>query len=111
WVRLLPYVAVVKPGQELEYRLLVRNNLGRPATFGAQLLAPAGWQTGTEQRTLELAAEGRGELRLRATAPRTGDGVRRLMTAEVWIDGRSQGPVSEALVTVVGGPSAGRLEA
>jgi hypothetical protein len=31
WCRLLPYVAAVRPGQELEYRLLLRNNLGRPA--------------------------------------------------------------------------------
>jgi glyoxylase-like metal-dependent hydrolase (beta-lactamase superfamily II) len=102
WVRLLPYVAVVPPGEELQYRLLVRNNLGRPATFAARLLAPVGWQTTPEQRTLELPAEGRGEIRLRAVAPRSADGVRRLMTTEVWIDGKSQGPVSEALVTVAG---------
>ena len=39
---------------------------------------------------------------MRARAPAAADGVRHLMTAEVLIDGRSQGPVSEALVTVVG---------
>jgi hypothetical protein len=31
------------------------------------------------------------------------DGIRRLMTAEVCIDGRSQRPISEALVTVLAG--------
>lgn len=46
---------------------------------------------------------------LRARAPAAADGVRRLMTAEMLIDGQSQGPVSEALVTVVGlaGPAPG----
>jgi hypothetical protein len=103
WVRLLPYVAVARPGQELAYRLLVRNNLGRPAAFAARLLPPPGWEASPEARGVELAAGVRGEIRLRAVAPRTADGVRRLMTAEVLIDGRSQGPVSEALVSVVEG--------
>ena len=35
-----------------------------------------------------------------ATAPEAADGVRRLMTAEIAVDGVSQGPVAEALVTV-----------
>ena len=37
---------------------------------------------------------------LRATASQAADGRRRLITAEVAIDGVSQGPVAEALVTV-----------
>jgi glyoxylase-like metal-dependent hydrolase (beta-lactamase superfamily II) len=100
WVRLLPYVAVVHLGQELTYRLLVRNNLGRPVTYAARLLPPPGWERSAERGIVELAASARGEIRLRARAPARGDGVRRLMTAEVWIDGRNQGPISEALVTV-----------
>jgi glyoxylase-like metal-dependent hydrolase (beta-lactamase superfamily II) len=103
WVRLLPYVAVVRPAQVVEYRLLVRNNLGRPVRYAARLLPPPGWETSAEPATVELPGDGRGEVRLRARAPQKGDGTRRLMTAEVWIDGRSQGPVSEALVTVLGG--------
>jgi glyoxylase-like metal-dependent hydrolase (beta-lactamase superfamily II) len=103
WARLLPYVAVARPGQALDYRLLVRNNLGRAATFSARLLPPPGWETTTEGGRVELPAGGRGEIELRAVAPRSEDGGRRLMTAEVLIDGRSQGPVSEALVTVVTG--------
>jgi glyoxylase-like metal-dependent hydrolase (beta-lactamase superfamily II) len=102
WSRLLPYVAVARPGQVLAYRLLVRNNLGRPATFAARLLPPPGWEASAEVRGIELAAGARGEVALKAMAPKTADGVRRLMTAEVLIDGRSQGPVSEALVTVSG---------
>jgi glyoxylase-like metal-dependent hydrolase (beta-lactamase superfamily II) len=101
WVRLLPYVAVVRPGQEQEYRLLVRNNQGRPITCAARLLPPPGWETAAEPGKVELKVDGRGEIRMRARAPRTADGIRRLMTAEVWIDGKSQGPVSEALVTVI----------
>jgi glyoxylase-like metal-dependent hydrolase (beta-lactamase superfamily II) len=103
WCRLLPYVTAVRPGEELEYRLLLRNNLGRPAEYAARLLPPPGWETSERFATLRLEAGGRGEVRLKAGPPPSGDGVRRLMTAEVRIDGRSQGPVSEALVTVIGG--------
>ena len=104
WTRLLPYVAVTRPSQELCYRLLVRNNLGRPAEYAARLRPPPGWGAEEAVVTLRLGPGGRGEVALRARAPAAADGVRRLMTAEVLIDGRSQGPLSEALVTVVGMP-------
>jgi glyoxylase-like metal-dependent hydrolase (beta-lactamase superfamily II) len=102
WARLLPYVAVVRPGQQLTYRLLLRNNLERPATYAARLLPPSGWQASPECRSVTLAAGARGELSLSAVAPAVADGTRRLLTVEIQIDGRSQGPVSEALVTVQG---------
>jgi len=102
WARLLPYVAVVKPGQTLTYRLLLRNNLETPVTYGARLLPPAEWETAREFRSLKLEAGGRGELILAVQAPGHADGVRRLLTAEIEIDGKSQGPISEALVTVCG---------
>ena len=38
---------------------------------------------------------------MEAVAPDKADGVRRLMTAEIQLDGVSQGQVSEGLVTVV----------
>jgi glyoxylase-like metal-dependent hydrolase (beta-lactamase superfamily II) len=100
WARLLPYVAVVEPRQRLEYRLLLRNNLERPVHYEARLLAPAGWQTSDEFRRLQLDAGARGEIQLTAVAPASSDDTRRLLTAEIMIDGHSQGPISEALVTV-----------
>jgi hypothetical protein len=78
----------------------LRNNLERPATYSARLLAPAGWEVSPEFRELKLAPGAAGELSLEARAPQGADGVRRLMTAEVAIDGQSQGPISESVVTV-----------
>ena len=100
WARLLPYLMVVSAGETLEYRLLLRNNLLRVATYEARLVAPSGWETSSEMDRLQLEPGGRGELRLAATAPQQSDNVRRLMTAEISIDGKSQGQISEALVTV-----------
>ncbi|MBL8793681.1 MAG: MBL fold metallo-hydrolase [Planctomycetia bacterium] len=100
WARLLPYLAVVQPGQTIEYRLLLRNNLEKPVTYAARLLPPHGWETSPELTTLPLGPGAHGELVLRATAPATGDNTRRLLTAEIAIDGVNQGPISEALVTV-----------
>ncbi len=100
WARLLPYLTVISAGETLEYRLLLRNNLSQAATYEARLVAPRGWETSSEMARLELEPGGRGELRLVATAPQQADEVRRLMTAEISIDGKSQGQVSEALVTV-----------
>jgi glyoxylase-like metal-dependent hydrolase (beta-lactamase superfamily II) len=100
WARLLPYVAEVKAGQTVNYRLLLRNNLERLATYEARLLPPSGWQTSPEFRPLKLEAGARGELPLTAVAPKQADGVRRLMTVEIRIDGQTQGPVCEGLVRV-----------
>ena len=102
WARLLPYVSVVEPGQQIEYRLLLRNNFERPVTFEARLRPPSGWEASSEFAALNLKAGDRGEIALAATAGNR-DGVRRLTTAEIRIDGQSQGPLAEALVTVQGG--------
>lgn len=102
WARLLPYLSWVEPGEEVDFRLLLRNNLERPATYSARLLPAHGWESAPGFVELQLGAGDRGELALSATAPALGDGVRRLLTAEIAIDGRTQGPISEALVTVRG---------
>jgi hypothetical protein len=86
----------------LSYRLLVRNNLERPVTYAARLLPPPGWEVSSEFSSLRLDAGARGEIALRARASLSGDDQRRLMTAEIQIEGQTQGPVSEALVTVRG---------
>ena len=64
-------------------------------------MSPPGWQVSAELANIRLQPGERGEIALVARAPSTGDNVRRLMTAEIHIDGRSQGPISEALVTVL----------
>jgi glyoxylase-like metal-dependent hydrolase (beta-lactamase superfamily II) len=100
WARLLPYLAVVKPAQTLDYRLLLRNNLQRPVTYEARLIGPSGWELSGEFSSIDLAPGARGELSLTATAPPQADHRRRLVTAEVKVDGQAQGQIAEALVTV-----------
>ncbi len=100
WVRLLPYLAEPRPGETVAYRLLVRNNMERRATFEARLLGPRGWATPSPARGITLDAGARGEIALEATAPARGDDRRALITAEVLIDGTSRGPIAEALVRV-----------
>jgi glyoxylase-like metal-dependent hydrolase (beta-lactamase superfamily II) len=110
WARLLPYVAVVGPGGQVEYTLLVRNNLARRAVFEARLLPPPGWQASSQFTGLSLDPGARAELHLTAQAPNAGDRTRRALLAEIAIDGATQGPVAEALVTVMpnGSPQVGR---
>ena len=100
WTRLRPYIADVKPGEKLEYTLMLRNNLERKATYAARLLTPDGWTTNDSFTSTTLDAAQRGELSLTATAPAQPDNIRKLMTGEITIDGVAQGPIAEALVTV-----------
>lgn len=100
WARLRPYVATVAPGASLEYVVMLRNNLERAATYSARLLPPPGWTTSDGYSTLELEPGAAGELRLTTGAPSEAGGERVLVTAEILIDGESQGPLVEALATV-----------
>lgn len=102
WVRLVPYVAVVQPGEVIDYRLLLRNTFPEQIEFGARLLPPPGWTVSDGWGTVEIEPGGSAELSLRAQAPRQSDGIRRLLTAEVSVGGRSHGPLAEALVVVAG---------
>ena len=99
WARLLPYLATVQPGGSVAYRLLLRNNLERDATYTAELDPPPGWSAGAAA-SVRLRAGERGEVTLQATAPAAGDGIRRLATARIDVDGQSHGAIAEALVTV-----------
>ena len=100
WARLLPYLATVAANEAIEYRLLLRNNFSERTSYGARLIPPQGWKTSPEFAQLELEPGDRGELSLAMTAPPTADNQRRLMRAEITINGKSQGQISEALVTV-----------
>ena len=104
WARLVPYLRSVEPGAACSYRLLLRNNAERRVRLEARLLVPDGWSADGGYASLDLEAGARGELTLSATAPAHPD-VRRILTAEIRVDGESRGPVAEALVTV--GDSAG----
>ena len=99
WARLLPYLASVEPSGAVAYRLLLRNNLERDAIYSAELDPPPGWSVGAAA-SVRLGAGERGEVTLEATAPAAGDGIRRLVTAQIAVDGQPQGAIAEALVTV-----------
>ena len=100
WVRMLPYISAVKPDQRVQYTLRLRNNLQRQATYEARLLVPRGWPTSEQGASTTLEVGEQGEILLIAQTPPQADGVRRLITAEIRIDGVSQGPIAEALVSV-----------
>ncbi len=100
WARLRPYLATAGAGGTVRYTLMLRNDLERSATYAARLLPPPGWSAAEDLATLDLAAGERGELQLALQAPGRAEQGRVLVTAEILIDGRSQGPVAEALVAV-----------
>jgi glyoxylase-like metal-dependent hydrolase (beta-lactamase superfamily II) len=99
WVRLRPYVSRVQQGEPIEYTLMVRNNLGRPATFAARLLSPSPDRSlPADLVSIDLGCEESGEITLTLADPPSLPTGRALVTAEVLIDGYSQGPIAEALL-------------
>lgn len=101
WARMLPYLAEVRPNAEVTYTIRLRNNLERSAVYSARLLPAFGWASCGETESITLLPRGRGDVVLRAIAPSQADPRRRLLAAEILIDGESQGPICEALVSTV----------
>ncbi|MEI8702998.1 MBL fold metallo-hydrolase [Mesorhizobium sp. ISC15] len=101
WARMLPYLSEARPNSKVTYTVRIRNNLERTAVYSAHLLSPFGWAPDGEAESITLQPGQRGEVILGATAPSQVDPRRRLITAEVLIDGVSQGPVCEALVSTL----------
>lgn len=101
WARLLPYLSCTAPNETRDFTVRLRNNLDRKAIFGARLLPPTGWISENEIKSIALEPGQHGEVRLKASAPVHSDAKRRLITAEILIDGVSQGPLCEALVSTV----------
>ncbi|WP_368508655.1 MBL fold metallo-hydrolase [Bradyrhizobium lupini] len=102
WARMLPYLSDVHPGRQVAYTIKIRNNLERTATYGARLLPPLGWTSHGETVSAVLQPGKQVEIVLWTTAPSETEPRRRLITAEILIDGVSQGPICEALVSVSG---------
>ncbi|KUM26659.1 hypothetical protein AU467_20185 [Mesorhizobium loti] len=99
WARMLPYISEVAPNTEITYTVILRNTFERTAVFSARLLPAYGWRSASKTQSIVLRPAEGGQLLLRAIAPSRVDAVRKLLTAEILVDGVSQGPVCETLVS------------
>lgn len=102
WARMLPYLSQASPNSVINYTVKIRNNLERAAIYSARLIPAFGWSSDSKAESISLQPGQHGEVTLTATAPSQSDSRRRLVTAEVLVDGVSWGPVCEALVVTVG---------
>ena len=98
WAQMHPYLSIVSKGDDVLFTVRLRNNLARTAVYEARLVLPEGWKTPAGSVSMTLPAGGHGTLDLPATAPHLAHTERKLVTAEILIDGVSQGPICEALV-------------
>lgn len=100
WARMLPFHSERLPNSEVIYTIKIRNNFERTIVYSARLLPAFGWASDGKVESIALHSGQEGEIKLRATAPSLPDRRRRLVTAEILIDGVSQGPLCEALVSI-----------
>ena len=102
WVRLVPYQMRMAPGQTEELTVELRNPFEREVRLDVVLHCAGIEFTPPEAKTV-LGVGAKTALRFRATRSAEavlGTGCRHLMTAEIRVDGKSFGPVAEALLIV-----------
>jgi glyoxylase-like metal-dependent hydrolase (beta-lactamase superfamily II) len=101
WATIYPYQATVRAGESIELAVRVVNHLSRPTVARAELRVPAGWGVDATDESLEIAADGQGELRFRVRpAADAAVGRRHVVVASVRLGDRQFGPVAEGIVRV-----------
>ena len=107
WARLFPYQATLQTGVPFEFSLELRNAHDDEAQFEISLSLDRTIEVEPGTATQTLAPGKSTTLTFQVTMPNgsadPGDKRRHLLTAEVSVNGRPHGPVTEALVVVAEG--------
>jgi len=103
WARLVPYQAQLQRGMSTLFTLELRNSFAQEVRFEASLSGALPMAVRPAIAELVLAPEERGAVDFEVTLPEEVSAHphrRHLLTAEVKVNGRSCGPITEALVVI-----------
>jgi glyoxylase-like metal-dependent hydrolase (beta-lactamase superfamily II) len=97
WCHFYPYRAAAVKGDRIQYEVRVRNHLFKPANVAIRLRLPDGIACSREARSITIPAKAQAampfELRAGHSSP-----ARRVITADITINGRRVGEYAEALI-------------
>ncbi len=108
WVRAEPYRIVLRPGEDAEVQIHVRNFRNRPQRHRIEVHAPPGLTAAPAILEGELNAEARGSFAVRLEAARGLAPAVRLVALDVSVDGRRYGEWFDLVVGVEEPGSSGR---
>jgi glyoxylase-like metal-dependent hydrolase (beta-lactamase superfamily II) len=103
WARLLPYQLRVGRGESAEVTLELRNPYEQESTFEATLSSSTRLRFLPTRRKVTLAARSAGTMTFKVSVPKDAwhhPFRRYLLTATLSVNGKSHGPVTEALVII-----------
>lgn len=100
WTQIYPYQSAAHPGDDLALQIRMTNYLGRRAIAEVTLALPHGWTATPPTVRLELAGQGRTTAPVRVHIPASYifPYPRVAIAADVTIDGRRLGQITEATV-------------
>ena len=104
WARLVPYQAEIQRGAAGSFILELRNSFEREVRFEASLAGAVSMSVRPTKAELTLVPGEKGMVSFEVAIPQDGDHHpyrRHLLTAEVVVNGRSYGPIAEALVVIL----------
>lgn len=101
WAQLVPYQQSVRPGDTLKVTLHLNNYWPRVVSAQAHLVLPEGWSAVPAEATLDLAAEGTGDVEFSIQVPAgfVFTYPRLAIASDITLDGRRLGQVAEATVS------------
>ena len=99
WICFYPYCAKVRPGDEFETRVQIRNHLPRTMDASVSLHIPEGWLADPPEQRIAVAGKTEAALSFRVWIPDSaGMNSRTVITAEVRTDERDWGEFAEMLL-------------
>ncbi len=97
-----PYRIVAQPGETVPVTVEVANPFHHPVEAVIRLVTPPGWSAVPAERRIALAASGGAEAAFTLTLPDGPPPRRARIAADLTLDGRRLGQVTEALVSAPG---------
>jgi glyoxylase-like metal-dependent hydrolase (beta-lactamase superfamily II) len=98
WCYFYPYRAEVEPGKVVRLELRVRNHLFKSAKVEVRLRLPAGVSCPYSERSVTISGKSQVAIPFDLSGPDNVQKGRRVITADITINGRHLGEVAEALI-------------
>lgn len=100
WARFYPYTAEVKPGQQAELKLVIRNHSADRQEFRVSAHGPTGWRTLASEQRVSIGGHEEAPVVIRFTVPHKAKGLS-IITADVSFGPWVLKEWAEAMMTVL----------
>ncbi len=104
WASIYPYRSITSSAREITISVRIRNHYDVDAKGMVKLCLPVGWKSNPDVRAYAIRKGVTSEASFRVLIPGSAGDGRRVITADISMNGREYGEYAEGLVDIVSQP-------